>query len=159
MSAIQYAVNVPRRIALRRALELGLEPSRCALLVIHDGIPEPEVEEILRSEWALKMMDCFFDVDDPEEDLAITEEQGKSISTFLQAAQAQGLHVVAACKAGVSRSGGVVEASTAMGFCTKRAVVRVPNSLVRRRIVSALPEEAVWDAEQQVPRSRFSYAC
>jgi hypothetical protein len=152
------AVNVPRMIALRRARELGLEPSGCALLVIHDGIPEPEVEEILRADWATTLVECFFDVDDPEEDLAITEEQANSISLFLLSAREAGLNVVAACKAGVSRSGGVVEAATALGFCTKRAVVRVPNSLVRRRIVSAFPEEAVWDAEQQVPRSRFSRA-
>lgn len=152
------AVNVPRMIALRRACELGLEPSRSALLVIHDGIPEPEVEEILRAGWAMTMVECFFDVDDPAEDLAITEEQANSISSFLLSVRDAGLNLVAACKAGVSRSGGVVEAAVALGFCTKRAVVRVPNSLVRRRIVAALPEGAVWDAERQVPRSRFSRA-
>lgn len=86
----------------------------------------------------------FDDHDDPDKKTNITEKQAEIIASVLLFAQKEELNVVVHCHAGICRSGAVAEVGIIMGF-EDRANNRIPNVLVKKRLLKALKMSNSWD--------------
>lgn len=79
----------------------------------------------------------FFDVDTEKEDGSFTIEQSNEIVAILTSALRDNRNIIVHCTAGLCRSGAVCEIGTMMGF-TDTGKRRIPNSLVKRRMIKSL---------------------
>lgn len=86
----------------------------------------------------------FDDHDDPTRKTNITTEQAEQIATFLDHCKKHEINVVVHCHAGICRSGAVAEVGTIIGF-TDTGMHRIPNVLVKTRILKALGITNSWD--------------
>jgi len=80
----------------------------------------------------------------PEEFL-ITEEQAKKIAELLIKAFKNKMNVVVHCQAGICRSGAVVEAGSIIGFTPSDRNFRIPNWLVKKKIIEAFEDNPEFD--------------
>lgn len=78
----------------------------------------------------------FLDTEN-EEDFAISDLQAQSISQILKQSLANRSNVIVHCHAGLCRSGAVAEVGCMLGFA-ESPVVRIPNLLVKHKIMRAL---------------------
>lgn len=78
----------------------------------------------------------FEDIEEDEE-WAISDEQAKAIADLLRKAYNTNMNVIVHCHAGICRSGAVVECGIMIGFNPPDRL-RLPNSLVKRKIMKAL---------------------
>lgn len=78
----------------------------------------------------------FEDIEEDEE-WAISDEQAKAIADLLRKAYNTNMNVIVHCHAGLCRSGAVVECGIMLGFNHPERL-RLPNSLVKRKIMKAL---------------------
>lgn len=80
----------------------------------------------------------FNDVEDPKEPSACTQHQANDLVRWLQEAKDLKLDVIVHCTAGLCRSGAVVEVGVGfMGF-EDTGTVRIPNQLVKQRMLLTL---------------------
>lgn len=79
----------------------------------------------------------FDDVEDENDERAITQEQAEKIAALLQTALLSGKNVIVHCQAGICRSGAVAEVGVMIGF-TDGERFRKPNNLVKQRLMKAL---------------------
>ena len=80
-----------------------------------------------------------FKFEDIEEDQewAISDLQAKEIADLLLRAKENGMNVIVHCHAGLCRSGAVTEVGIMLGF-NETHKVRLPNSLVKKKLMKAL---------------------
>lgn len=83
----------------------------------------------------------FLDIEDPDHDFNITEDQAKEIAKILFDSFNSGKSVVVHCRMGICRSGAVAEAGELLGFRDLNPNrMRSPNLMVKRRVVRYLDE-------------------
>lgn len=80
----------------------------------------------------------FADVEDPFDMDCIGEGQALQIAQVLRQAQRERWHVVVHCFAGICRSGAVAEVGTLLGFEVPAGRFRLPNVLVKRKLMNKL---------------------
>lgn len=80
----------------------------------------------------------FDDVEDIFDSNRITNSQAESISDILKTAYDKRQNVVVHCHAGICRSGAIVECGKLMGFSDVEHRQRIPNVLVKRKILQKL---------------------
>lgn len=78
----------------------------------------------------------FEDIEEDEE-WAISDAQAKAIAELLKRAYNTNMNVIVHCHAGLCRSGAVAECGIMLGFNTPDRL-RLPNTLVKRKIMKAL---------------------
>lgn len=81
----------------------------------------------------------FEDIEEDEE-WAISDEQAQQIADLLRKAKANNTNVIVHCHAGLCRSGAVVECALMLGFNPPDRI-RLPNALVKKKIMKALGYE------------------
>lgn len=80
-----------------------------------------------------------FDYIEYEQDLnSITDEQAGMIAQFLERAKRDSANIIVHCHAGICRSGAVVEAAMSIGYNDVESRNRIPNSLVKRKVMQCL---------------------
>lgn len=80
----------------------------------------------------------FDDTEDENEVHAINDAQAEMIAEFLQKAKRRNANVIVHCHAGICRSGAVVEAAMSIGYSDVEGRQRIPNSLVKRKVMQHL---------------------
>jgi len=90
-----------------------------------------------RHQFAEKHQFGFYDQTDENMSGVITQEQADAIAAILKRALEEERNVVVHCSAGICRSGAVAEVGVMMGF-TDSEKFRLPNSLVKRRLIKSL---------------------
>lgn len=80
----------------------------------------------------------FADVEDPFDMDCIGDGQATQIARVLRQAKQEGWHVVVHCFAGICRSGAVAEVGTLLGFEVPEGRFRLPNVLVKRKLMTSL---------------------
>jgi len=86
----------------------------------------------------------FDDHDDPDRKTNCTTEQADEIGAFLISCYNEKLNVIVHCHAGLCRSGAVAEAGVILGF-EDTGAIRMPNILVKTRILKSLGITNSWD--------------
>lgn len=81
---------------------------------------------------------------EPEEFL-ISDEQAEKIANLLLHAFKNKMNVVVHCQAGICRSGAVVEVGSIMGFTPSDRNRRIPNVLVKKKILEAIRLSGFFD--------------
>ena len=80
----------------------------------------------------------FNDTEDESDSQSISDYQAKEISNFLLKAKQNKANIVVHCHAGICRSGAVVESAMSIGYADVEQRLRLPNSLVKRKIMQEL---------------------
>jgi protein tyrosine phosphatase len=115
-----------------------------ALIQIQDygcfSFAKPAKRFLLTNQYA------FDDHDDPTRISNISTEQAKSIADVLTHCFTNKINVIVHCHAGICRSGAVAEVGIIMGF-HDRANNRIPNVLVKSKILNALGYKNSWSVE------------
>ena len=86
----------------------------------------------------------FFDADKPDTELKITETdlisetQAIELANLLLRAKYEDMNIIVHCMAGICRSGAVVEVAYIMGFTPTNRYMRIPNVLVKTKMMKYL---------------------
>lgn len=80
----------------------------------------------------------FDDTEDVFDLNCITDSQARSIATILRDSFNERKNIVVHCHAGICRSGAVVECGTMIGYRDVEHRQRIPNVLVKRKIMDNL---------------------
>lgn len=129
----QWIQNVSKEaIRVGRHFDCGENSMLIAMLDPLEAFPRPyhTFKEVHQFEFHDVEVDdgCF---------VAISDEDAATIAALLKRALEDKMQVVAHCHAGLCRSGAVAEVGIMMGFTDTNAV-RMPNSLVKRKLLNAL---------------------
>lgn len=85
-----------------------------------------------------KLCLTFNDVEDEFDMSSISDYQAQRIADFVLKAKADNADIVAHCLAGICRSGAVVEAAMSVGYTDAVNRQRIPNALVKRKVMQCL---------------------
>lgn len=80
----------------------------------------------------------FDDTEDVFDVNCITDSQAATIANILRESYTKRKNIVVHCHAGICRSGGVVECGVALGYLDVEHRQRIPNVLVKRKILQCL---------------------
>lgn len=80
----------------------------------------------------------FNDVEDEFDISSITDYQAQQIADFILKAKTDNADIVVHCLAGICRSGAVVEAAMSVGYTDAVNRQRIPNALVKRKVMQCL---------------------
>lgn len=80
----------------------------------------------------------FDDVEDENNKFCISDYQAQQIADFILKAKADNADIVVHCLAGICRSGAVVEAAMSVGYTYAVNRQRIPNTLVKRKVMLCL---------------------
>lgn len=127
-------------ISRKECIEGGhLDPRQHPTVLIQICEVEDEHAVPLLLEHFVKTIQLKFDdVEDPFDMNCISEGQAGVIANALKEAKLLGHDVVVHCYAGICRSGAVAEVGTIIGFEVANGRWRMPNTLVKRRILEKL---------------------
>lgn len=96
--------------------------------------PIPKYEEDFKCILCLN----FDDVEDENNKFCISDNQAQQIADFILKAKADNADIVVHCLAGICRSGAVVEAAMSVGYTDAVNRLRIPNTLVKRKVMQCL---------------------
>lgn len=96
--------------------------------------PIPKYEEYFKDKLCLN----FNDVEDEFDMSSISDYQAQQIADFILKAKADNADIVVHCLAGICRSGAVVEAAMSVGYTDAVNRQRIPNTLVKRKVMQCL---------------------
>lgn len=96
--------------------------------------PIPKFEEYFKSILRLN----FDDVEDESNKFCISDYQAQQIANFILKARSDNADIVVHCLAGICRSGAVVEAAMSVGYTDAVNRNRIPNTLVKRKLMQCL---------------------
>lgn len=133
-----WAVNVDC-LDFKNRRFMGTPPEKTVLIRIGDPCFDFALPQgVSPLVWAGVYTFEFLDVDEPENEFAIREDQAAELANVLRNAAANRFHVVVHCYAGIARSGAVVEFLTRhLGYTDVEGVYRNPNILVLNSLEKA----------------------
>lgn len=131
-----YCENVSRQ-SIKEGQHINPSYKVTYLLQISDigyKQPEPMYENLFAYNLCLN----FNDVEDEFDLSSISDYQAQQIADFILKAKENDANIIVHCHAGICRSGAVVEAAVSVGYSDVEGRVRIPNTLVKRKVMSCL---------------------
>ena len=131
-----FCENVSRQ-DIKQGLHINPLVKKTYLIQISDiGCKQPKV--LYENLFSDKLRLNFDDIEDELDFNSITDYQADKIAEFLNKAKQNNANIVVHCHAGICRSGAVVEAAMSVGYSDIEGRVRIPNTLVKRKVMSVL---------------------
>ena len=131
-----YCENVSRQ-DIKQGWHINPLVKKTYLIQISDiGYKQPKA--LYENLFSDKLRLNFDDIEDELDFNSITDYQAEQIAEFLSNAKQNAANIIVHCHAGICRSGAVVEAAVSVGYSDVEGRVRIPNTLVKRKVMSCL---------------------
>lgn len=124
------------RIDAKQGWHIGIDRKTYLIQISDVGYKQPNAK--YTNDFKDRLCLNFDDVENEFDMSGITEYQAKLIAEFLQKAKMDNANIVVHCHAGICRSGAVVEAAMSIGYNDVEGRNRIPNSLVKRKVMQCL---------------------
>lgn len=119
-----------------------VEPVNCILIQIIDNdmeFPQPRFWNLFDEIHQYCFLDLEeTDINSPGYSYRISNEQAENLANVIRMAFIEEKNIIVHCVAGICRSGGVVEAAEAFGFKAVPTLYRLPNLLVKQKLLKYL---------------------